>query len=294
MAKGAPTLDPYTAVQKRLAELLGQKYEWMATSAKLLKIARDPKRLDHAIATLQRDFGVTLNPGVLKSVRTVNDLVQLVGNAAEQLRSREAPPSPAPPLPPLPRLPDGAGGGGSATATSAPAGPRRASGDTFDSSLAYDGDRIHAVALHCCDGRFGDHVDDFMQNGLGLPRYDRLTCPGGPVALAGRLATFWELRGVEEQLRFMIKAHELERVVLIAHQPCAYYITRLGVPPESMESEQRQDLEQAMWEVQRMAPGLDIGSFVSWVDAGKVRFEKLQATTGLNDRMSRWKGRSRG
>jgi hypothetical protein len=283
------TSDPRPAVQKRLAELLGQKYEWMATSAKLIKIARDPQRLEKAVAALQRDFGVTLNPGVLKSARTVNDLVQLVGNAAEQLRSR--PETPAPPLPPLP---DAGGDGADAAAAPAAAGPRRAAGDTFDSSLAYDSERIHAVALHCCDGRFGDHVDDFMHNGLGLPRYDRLTCPGGPVALAGRLTTFWELRGVEEQLRFMIKAHELERVILIAHQPCAYYITHLGVAPESMEREQREDLERATWEVQRMAPGLDVGSFVAWVDGGTVRFEKLQATTGLNDRMSRWKGRSRG
>jgi hypothetical protein len=279
-------------VQKRLAELLGHKYEWMATSAKLVKVARDPKKLDQAVAALQRDFGVSLDPRVLKAARTVNDLVQLVAGAAEGQQARDEPPPPA--LPPLPRLPDQRDGAGQGPAVAAaPPGLRRASGDTFDSSLSYNGERIHAVALHCCDGRFGDHVDDFMQNGLGLPRYDRLTCPGGPVALAGRLTTFWELRGVEEQLRFMIKAHELERVILIAHQPCAYYLTRLGVAPDAMEKEQRGDLEQATWEVQRMTPGLDVGSFMSWVDGGTVRFEKLSATSGLNDRMSRWKGRAR-
>jgi hypothetical protein len=290
MSSGTP--DPRPAIQRRLAELLGHKYEWMATSAKLAKLARDPKRLDQAVAKLQKDFGVSLDPRVLKAARTVSDLVQLVGTAAEGLQARREPPPP--PLPPLPRLPDQGPDPGDKAAAPASAGPRRAAGDTFDSSIAYSGERIHAVALHCCDGRFGDHVDDFMQNGLGLPRYDRLTCPGGPVALAGRLITFWELRGVEEQLRFMIKAHELERVILIAHQPCAYYLGRLGVAPEAMEREQRQDLEQATWEVQRMTPGLDVGTFMSWVDGGTVRFEKLNATSGLNDRISRWTGRARG
>lgn len=287
------TSDLRPAVQRRLAELLGHKYEWMATSAKLVKLARDPKSLDKAVARLQQDFGVSLDKRVIAAARTVSDLVQLVGGAAEEAQARAVPAPAVPdrPLPPLPKLGDEE----RAALSGAPVilGPRPVAGETFDSGLPYDTERIHAVALHCCDGRFGEHVDDFMHNGLGLPRYDRLTCPGGPVALAGRLMTFWDLRGVEEQLRFMVKAHGLERVVLIAHQPCAYYLTRLGVPPELMEEEQKKDLQQAMWEVQRMAPGLEVGSFMSWVDGTKVRFEKLIATTGLEERTSRWRGRAR-
>ena len=57
---------------------------------------------------------------------------------------------------------------------------------SFVSSLPYEAARIYAAAVYCSDGRIGDHVDDFLHNGLGLPRYDRVACPGGPVALSGR------------------------------------------------------------------------------------------------------------
>jgi hypothetical protein len=290
----SPTIDPRPAVQKRLAELLGQKYEWMATSAKLLKLAKDPKRLDQIVNTLQKDFGVTIDRRVANAARTVSELVTLVGNAVEEGQAQSAPPPP--PLPPLPRLPDQLERPQTAAA-GAPAAsliiPRAASGETYDSRLQYNNERIHAVALHCSDGRIGEHVDDFLENGLGLPRYDRLACPGGPVALSGRLTGFWECRGVEEQLRFLVKSHELERVVLIAHQPCAYYLGRLGTDPAALESEQRHDLEQAMWEVQRMAPGLEVASFIAWTDGSAVRFEKLTATSELDQRLSRWRARSR-
>ena len=37
-----------------------------------------------------------------------------------------------------------------------------------------------AAAVYCSDGRFGEHVDDFLHNALKLPRYDRLAVPGVP------------------------------------------------------------------------------------------------------------------
>ncbi|MFO0980736.1 MAG: hypothetical protein U1E76_03135 [Planctomycetota bacterium] len=47
------------------------------------------------------------------------------------------------------------------------------------------------------------------------------------------------------RLRFLIAAHELERVVLIAHQDCGFYRRRLGLVPIELEPQQRGDLEQA-------------------------------------------------
>jgi hypothetical protein len=289
MAKGIP--DPRPAVQRRLAELLGQKYEWMASGTELLKIARNPERLDQALAILQKDFGVSIDRRLLKAANTVQEVVNLVAGAAEAVAPETLGKRAGADAAPLPaQAQDSRAAEPAATAALA---PRIPSGDTYDCALTYEAERIHAVAVYCSDGRIGDHVDDFLHNGLGLPRYDRVACPGGPVALAGRLTSFWECHSVEEQLRFLVKAHGVERAILIAHQPCAYYAARLGIAPQRLEVEQRQDLEQATWGVQRMAPGLEVASFMAWIDGTTVRFEKLSTTPGIEQGITGWRGRAR-
>ena len=101
----------------------------------------------------------------------------------------------------------------------------------YDSAIPFDAARMGAAAVYCSDGRFGEQCDDFLHNALGLPRYDRLAVPGGAACLAGYFATYREEDAVLEQLKFLIEVHELRRVVLIAHQDCAFYTTRLEVSP---------------------------------------------------------------
>lgn len=143
------------------------------------------------------------------------------------------------------------------------------------SALPYEPARIYAAAVYCSDGRLGDHVDDFLHNGLGLPRYDRLACPGGPVALTGRLAAHWEARGVEEQLRFLAQVHEIRKVVLIAHVGCAYYSHRLLLTPDEAEAEQVDDLRKAVLAVDRIVPGIDVARYLLRVRGAEVAFETV-------------------
>jgi hypothetical protein len=145
----------------------------------------------------------------------------------------------------------------------------------YVSVVPYEQERVHAAAVYCSDGRLGDHVDDFLHNGLGLPRYDRVACPGGPVGLAGRLTAFWETRGVDEQLRFLARVHEIHKVVLIAHAGCAYYSQRLSLAPDRVEAEQRDDLRKAVWAVQRIVTGIEVAPFFAHVLGAEVAFEEL-------------------
>jgi hypothetical protein len=269
------------AVRTRLAALLGQGLERVVPDASLTNLARDPRRLGQVLQTLQHDFGVAVDRRALASARTVNHLVTLVSDAVRQAGRDEA--APAPPGRLEAARDDGAG-----AAPPALSPPRAAQGETFTSRIAFEGERIHAVALYCSDGRIGDHMDDFLHDGLGLPRYDRLACPGGPVALSGRLQAFWECRGVEDQLRFLLRFHAIQSVVLVAHQPCAYYLERLRVPSERLEAEQQQDLRLATWVVERAAPELEVASFMAWVDGAAVRFEQVRATSALGERARSW------
>ena len=144
---------------------------------------------------------------------------------------------------------------------------------SFVSSLPYEAARIYAAAVYCSDGRIGDHVDDFLHNGLNLPRYDRVAVPGGPVALSGRFQAFWDARGVEEQLRFLGQVHDVKTVVLIAHAPCAYYLKRLAIPPDRLDVEQREDLRKATATVQRLMPAAKIACYRAHILDDQMRFD---------------------
>jgi hypothetical protein len=146
---------------------------------------------------------------------------------------------------------------------------------TFVSSVPYEHERIYAAAIYCSDGRLGDHVDEFLHVGLGLPRYDRVACPGGAVGLAGRLAAYWDTKGMEEQLRFLTQVHEIRRVVLIAHAGCAYYSRRLLLPAEQLEGEQKQDLRNAALAVRQMVSSVEVSCYWARVEQAKVEFEAL-------------------
>jgi hypothetical protein len=118
---------------------------------------------------------------------------------------------------------------------------------SFRSLVRYDPQRMRVAAVYCSDGRVGDHFDDFLQNGLGLPRYDRVALPGGPAALAGYAEARVAQDGIVDELKFLIEAHELTRLVLIQHESCAFYTARLKVNPKQLEHLQRADLVRAAY-----------------------------------------------
>ncbi len=145
----------------------------------------------------------------------------------------------------------------------------------FKSSVRFDGNRIRAAAIYCSDGRFGEQIDDFLHNGLKLPRCDRLVAPGGAAALAGHFLSFREEEGLFEQLRFLIRVHELQRLVLIAHQDCAYYGERLHVAAPQLETRQREDLQAAAERLRSFSRGLVVEEFFARKALdGTIRFEQ--------------------
>lgn len=153
----------------------------------------------------------------------------------------------------------------------------------YDSRLPYEADRIRAAAVYCSDGRVGEHFDDFLQNALGLPRYDRVALPGGPACLAGHAEAHLEEQGVVDELKFLVEVHGLQRIVLIAHQSCAFYGTRMKLAEPRLELVQKADLVRAAAFVNRVT-GLDrIDAFFARLvrdepaGAGPVvRFEQVQ------------------
>lgn len=146
----------------------------------------------------------------------------------------------------------------------------------YTSRVRYESARIHAAAVYCSDGRVGEQFDDFLQNGLGLPRYDRVSLPGGAACLAGHPQAHLEEQGVVDELKFLVEVHKLRRVVLIAHQSCAFYSTRLELREPRLELVQRADLVRAAAYVHRVT-GLDaIEAYFARLIEGELRFDPVE------------------
>jgi hypothetical protein len=146
---------------------------------------------------------------------------------------------------------------------------------SYESRVPYEAKRIRAAAMYCSDGRIGEHFDDFLQSGLGLPRYDRVALPGGPACIAGHPQAHVEEQGVVDELKFLFEVHGLNRVVLIAHQGCAFYTTRLELSEPRLELVQRADLVRAAAFVHRVTGIERIEGYFARLVEGRVRFEEV-------------------
>jgi hypothetical protein len=147
---------------------------------------------------------------------------------------------------------------------------------SYRSPVPFVAERIGAAAVYCSDGRFGDQVDDLLHNALHLPRYDRLALPGGPACLTGRFLVYQEADALLRHLRFLFDVHQLDRLVFIAHQDCAFYSRRLQISPAQLEREQCDDLHQA---IQRVTSLFGCGQadafFARLCENGQVQFERV-------------------
>lgn len=146
---------------------------------------------------------------------------------------------------------------------------------TYESRVPYESKRIRAAALYCSDGRIGEHFDDFLQNGLALPRYDRVALPGGPACVAGHPQAHLEEQGVVDELKFLSEVHGLNRIVLIAHQSCAFYTSRLELSEPRLELVQRADLVRAAAFVHRVTGIERVEGYFARLAEGRVRFEPV-------------------
>ncbi len=146
---------------------------------------------------------------------------------------------------------------------------------TYQSPIEYQSARIHAAAVYCSDGRVGEHFDDFLQNGLKLPRYDRVALPGGPACLAGHTEAHLEEQGVVDELKFLVDHHKLRRVVLIAHQGCAFYTQRLRLPEKFLDAQQQIDLAKAAIFIREITHIQSVDAYFARQTGAGIAFEAV-------------------
>ena len=143
----------------------------------------------------------------------------------------------------------------------------------YTATTPFEGKRVGAAAVYCSDGRFGEAMDEFLHEGLALPHYDRVAIPGGAACLAGHTCAYHQKNALERQLEFLIKSHGLRRVVLIAHDGCAFY-KDLYLGPRTPEQQQAADFSKAAMLIRTFAPSVDIDAYFARKVDGRVAFEQ--------------------
>src|SRR5688572_12122148 len=148
----------------------------------------------------------------------------------------------------------------------------------YTATRPFDARRVGAAAVYCSDGRYGEQMDQFLHEGLGLPRYDRVAVPGGAACLAGHVMAMFERNALERQLRFLIEAHALTRVVLIAHFDCGFYKHKVRLRTgRSIAEQQALDLTKSAEQIRLWCPNVGVEAYYANPVEGKVTFDRWSA-----------------
>ncbi len=102
-----------------------------------------------------------------------------------------------------------------------------------------------------------------------MERCDLLVVAGGPAFIPQSEPP------LIERLDLLIKAHKIDRVVLIAHDDCGYYKHRYPkLAPDKIRQQQRDDLLVALSALKQR--GIKAQAFFAFVDSGEVVFEEVK------------------
>jgi hypothetical protein len=151
-----------------------------------------------------------------------------------------------------------------------------------DPLVARPGD-MTTLVVHCSDGRFGNQCDRFIHGPLQQAMYDRLIIPGGAAWLADHPDLPCEAVSARAALQMLVEVHALTRVVLIAHAGCAFYLRKLGVPPERCESRQRADLIAVGRWLRAEMPRLHVSAYYAQHRGRRVEMKRV---FGMTDDMA--------
>ncbi len=147
---------------------------------------------------------------------------------------------------------------------------------TISSEAPFDATHPDALAVYCSDGRFTVAVEELL-HGLGYPRLDTLTVPGGPGLFEMSTSSLTDVDMVRRAARFLIVGHDIKHIALLAHEGCGYYKAQLThESPDGIRARQLLDLRNGAAWLRACHPGVEVTSFFARPAAGHVAFETVE------------------
>lgn len=145
----------------------------------------------------------------------------------------------------------------------------------YESPTHYRQTPPSTAILYCSDGRLGGHIDDFARRCLGSDHFDRLAVPGGAACMGAHATSGHEREVVEEQLRFLVEAHDIHRIALIAHQDCGHYTQRLRIRGPELARQQCYDLLRAVKHLRQLPARPEVEAYYADSLNGRLAFHRL-------------------
>jgi hypothetical protein len=146
----------------------------------------------------------------------------------------------------------------------------------YTCSETWKAERIGAMAVYCSDGRWGEAFDEFCHKRLLIPRYDRWAVPGGPAWLTPSVMGEDLYQATRTQFEFLVRVHELERIVLITHFGCAFYRELLQKPAEGCLAGQMDDLRTVAKTLHDWHPDMKVEGYVAMQKGNCLSFHQLE------------------
>ena len=117
----------------------------------------------------------------------------------------------------------------------------------YVTELPWDPERPETVVITCVDGRWYGHFRNSRREHLNAgPCTDFMAVPGGiePMTLADEVPK--DFNFFRRRLEALVEAHGTRRIIVIAHQDCAWYRERMGgASAEAMRAKQVADMRRA-------------------------------------------------
>lgn len=133
------------------------------------------------------------------------------------------------------------------------------------------------VVVHCSDPRYQPHFQDFLRNGLGLDHYALVAVPGGPqtLTLVDFLPKFawsgWRW------LKFLVNLTAPERLVLITHDDCRWYLDNRFAAPGSARARQVNDLQRVRGSFRERFGAVVCEMYYARLEGAEATFERIDA-----------------
>lgn len=132
------------------------------------------------------------------------------------------------------------------------------------------------LVIHCSDPRYQPHFQEFLDRGLNLAHYGLIAIPGGPQAmtLVEFLPKFswagWRW------LKFMNDVARPQRIVLIAHDDCRWYLDmRFTHDPARLREKQIGDLKAVRGALLERFSGVPVDLYYARLDGDHAVFEAV-------------------
>ena len=138
-------------------------------------------------------------------------------------------------------------------------------------NLPWNPQRPEAVVITCVDGRWYRHFQEFakvhLEAGMGT---DFMAVPGGiePMTLADDVPK--DFNFFRRRLEALVEAHGTRRIVVIAHQDCAWYRARMTTAtPEVIRTRQIADMRRARLWLRARFPGVTVEPYFARLSDSK-------------------------